>query len=521
MATRASIAASYHTRATTFANANPMFHQSFHYGASIVNADPILSALRVAPELRTEADLIPIVEFVKGLKFFHSFSYYPETVAQIAARLELHSFVNGSHVFHEGEVGQVFYVILDGEVSIYKRKRVQSMEAVLENILLVKLGCGQHFGETALESKDGLRTATAIATKNSNLLVLRREDYLAILSQFKVLLKVAVKKCLSMHSSMFSHLPTKTLETLSEVAVVRSFTPNSTIYIAGTRISSIMIVRSGLVKLIKPISKVDFEASVKEIEKKVKTQSLLPKISTFSPAGTPKKPLRSVSAHSKPSTASPLSYRSMIETNRLNALKEQPPGHWILTRSEDYIAKSKLNNTSSMRENNYEMESNMQTMISNYQRLSISLRNSISSNQSGSSAAHSPVKLIKEPMKNETFPLPLPTPSKIDNNRMASSEQVEFTVAVLMSGDVLGEVSILDVDNITPLTAIASTTVELYCIDAEVLIELGISRDEKIMRALLDDWKFRNPPPAEIRKKFQVKYEWEAKKEAILSDLKR
>ena len=83
----------------------------------------------------------------------------------------------------------------------------------------------------------------------------------------------------------------------------------------------------------------------------------------------------------------------------------------------------------------------------------------------------------------------------------------------------LGEVAILDFENITPLTAIASTSVELYCIDVEVLIELGIPRDEKIMRSLLDDWKFRNPPPSEIRKKFQVKYEWEVKKKSILRDL--
>jgi CRP-like cAMP-binding protein len=98
-----------------------------------------------------------------------------------------------------------------------------------------------------------------------------------------------------------------------------------------------------------------------------------------------------------------------------------------------------------------------------------------------------------------------------------NSNEVELTVAVLMSGDVLGEVAILDFENASPITAIASTSVELYCIDTEVLIELGISRDERIMRSLLDDWKFRNPPTSEIRKKLQVKYEWEIQKDAIMS----
>lgn len=458
-----------------------------HQGVTIMQSDPILGALRVPGELRTEKDLTPIIEFVKGLKFFHSFSYYPQTVAQIATRLELHSYVNGSHIFHEGEVGSLFYVILDGEVSIYKRKRVQSMDSVLENVLLVKLGCGQHFGETALESKDGLRTASAIASKTSNLLVLHREDYLTILSQFKVLLKVAVKRSLQMPSSIWSHLPERIIDSLSEVAVIRSFTPNSTIYISGTRISSIMIVRSGLVKLIKPISKAEYEDAIVEIEKKIKNQSLLPKIPTTS------RTLRSASAVHRNS-------RAFNESK-----KETPPGHWILTRSEDYVAKSKMGSTY---RDNIVPETNMEAMISSYHRLASSF-----------TPTNSGRKGSKPGTNNEESKNASPAGMKANNNRMASGDQVEFTVGVLMSGDVLGEVAILDFENITPLTAIASTSVELYCIDVEVLIELGIPRDEKIMRSLLDDWKFRNPPPSEIRKKFQVKYEWEVKKKSILRDL--
>jgi CRP-like cAMP-binding protein len=490
-----------------------------HHHGSIMRSDPILMALRVPCGQRKESDLAPIVDFVKGLKFFHSFSTYPETVAQIAARLELQSFVNGSHVFHEGEVGYSFYVILDGEVSIYKRKRVQSADNVLENVLLVRLGCGQHFGEAALENKDGLRTASAVASKTCNLLVLHREDYLTILSQFKVLLKVAVRRSLCMASSMFSHLSRSTIDSLANVAVIRSFTPNSVIYLSGTRISNLMIVKSGLVKLIKPISKVDFEAAIKEVGKKLKHERchsalILGGSGNRSPlrnrlsSGPGGRSLRSSSASTnKPfspassSFSAPTRHRTVYDPKQ--AAKETPPGHWILTRSEDYVAKSKAQ--LSLRES-IPLSGGMDIAgTPNVRRLSF-----------GASGRSTP----NTPAANSVSPLKVAVHNQ-NVSKLASTEQVDFTVGTLMTGDVLGEVCILDAENISPITAIASTSVELYCIDVEVLIELGIPRDEKIMRCLLDDWKFRNPPTSEIRKKFKVKYEWEIKKQEILTDLKR
>lgn len=473
----------------------PQYSQSsFRFQAdtgTVVNrSDPILAALRIPSSQRKESDLLPIAEFVKGLKFFHSFSSYPETVAQIAAKLELQSFVNGSHIFHEGELGSHFYVILDGEVSIFKRKRIQSMETVSENVLLVKLGCGQHFGETALESKDGLRTASAIASKSCNLLVLHRDDYVAILSQFKVLLRVAVKKALQMHSSIFNHLPEETLNALSEVAVVRSFAPNSIIYLAGTRISSLMIVKSGLVKLIKPISKLEFEEVVRESEKKAKTirSSILNSTGLRSP---PRSATASPRKIQNNTPFSPTGLRVLTPMN--DPKKETPPGHWILTRSEDYVAKNKLH------------------------IVHRDLFNSSLPDAPGTGSGY--VRRLS--FNNSNGGINFTPKSSQQVARFASNEQEEFTMGVLMSGDVMGEVSILDAESITPITAIASTAVELFCIDVEVLIELGIPRDEKIMRSLLDDWKFRNPPQSEIRKKVQVKYEWEIRKQAILQDLKR
>ena len=240
--------------------------------------DPLTQALAVPGNLRTRRDLQPIIEFVRGLKFFHSFSQYPHTVEQIAMHLELHTFEQGEFVFREGEQGDRFYIVLDGEISIMKKKRVHSLvDFVTENVILVKLGCGKYFGETALESQEGLRTASAIASKNSNLLSLNRNDYQSILMGLKILLRSAVKRILSSPSSIFYHLSSDILDKLSEVIVMRTFTLHEEIFLAGEKVNSLYIVKTGLVKLIKPISSLHMANVLAEVDKKYAP----PEVKTF------------------------------------------------------------------------------------------------------------------------------------------------------------------------------------------------------------------------------------------------
>ena len=52
---------------------------------------------------------------------------------------------------------------------------------------------GQSFGETALESKGGLRTAGAKASQPSRLLVLHADEYLSILHELKAVLREEVR----------------------------------------------------------------------------------------------------------------------------------------------------------------------------------------------------------------------------------------------------------------------------------------------------------------------------------------
>lgn len=458
----------------------------------VSSKDPILAALRIPCQNRTKKDLQPIIEFVRGLKFFHSFSQYPHTVEEIAMQLNLHSYRVGDIVFSEGDPGELFYIILDGEVTISKRKKLHSLiDFVTENVVLVKLGCGKYFGETALESQEGLRTASAVVTKPANLLALDRSSYQTILMELKLLLRGAVRRTLMAPSSIFNHIRGDVIERLSELVVIRTFGLHEEIYSAGKKVNSLMVVKTGLVKLVKPVLRKEVEEGFAKMESKFAAPDVKEFGSSRSRPITPASPglgkttpttlsISSPVAQSPrtnrptPPSSAPTSRRPAVSDSfhspvgfrpgsvtlfgtKKPSMTDTPTGYWILTRSEDFIDQTR--------------------------------------SQRHAEAARSYLR---------------PSPSEL----------IDFTIAVLMPGQVFGEISLLDPEQSTPISAIAATAVELYCFDSELLVHLNIHRDEVIMRCLRDDWKFRNPPHREIIKQLQERYSWERRKGQILHHMK-
>eukprot|EP01031_Cornospumella_fuschlensis_P035724 gene35724-43328_t len=108
--------------------------------------DPILVSLAKPGPDRSDADKGPIIDYLKGLKFFSSFQNSRDVLDQIASKVELITAVKGEHIFEEGQPGNHFYIILDGEISIVKIKK--SFEEILDTLVLVRMFRGQTFGET-------------------------------------------------------------------------------------------------------------------------------------------------------------------------------------------------------------------------------------------------------------------------------------------------------------------------------------------------------------------------------------
>jgi CRP/FNR family cyclic AMP-dependent transcriptional regulator len=91
-------------------------------------------------------------------------------LAKIAALIQERHLSAGDYVFHEGEGGDEFYVVLKGRVRISK-----VVPGVGEEALAI-LDAGAYFGEMALVD-DTPRSADALAHSDCELGAFRRDDF--------------------------------------------------------------------------------------------------------------------------------------------------------------------------------------------------------------------------------------------------------------------------------------------------------------------------------------------------------
>jgi len=110
-----------------------------------------LTVLQKPKHKRTVKDGNVIVDFMKTLKFFENMQD-PQVLRSISSKIDLQSYEKDSVIFNEGDPGEHFFMILDGEVSIVKLSKAPQTGEYAE-ITLVKLFRGHAFGDTALETK--------------------------------------------------------------------------------------------------------------------------------------------------------------------------------------------------------------------------------------------------------------------------------------------------------------------------------------------------------------------------------
>jgi putative ABC transport system ATP-binding protein len=89
----------------------------------------------------------------------------PGEVAEVSAKMLFQTFSAGEPVVRQGEPGETFYLISDGEVVV----EVDGKE-------VARLGPGDYFGEAALDTGEP-RNATCTPTKELSVHVLSREDF--------------------------------------------------------------------------------------------------------------------------------------------------------------------------------------------------------------------------------------------------------------------------------------------------------------------------------------------------------
>ena len=213
--------------------------------------DALIKPMSIPKDDRNASNMATIIGFLKTLNFFTRFKSNADVMSEIASKLDNKYYESGSYIFEEGEPGSHFYIIIDAEVSIVKEIRdPDDREKIINRTVLVKLFRGKTFGETALESKGGKRTAGAIVSQRGYVLSLEADDYQRIMSSYKSVLLVQVEKNLRV-SPVFMGWDKKKLKHLASYFIAVNFAPHNTVVKAGFPVKNLYFIKKGIVKIIK------------------------------------------------------------------------------------------------------------------------------------------------------------------------------------------------------------------------------------------------------------------------------
>ena len=130
-----------------------------------------------------------------------------QQLEKVATRCREVEFNQGGIILHESEQSKEMYIIAEGEVEIAVGVITEShpLPAVDGEVLIIRLGAGQIFGEMALVDQ-GLRSATVRCSASpTRLLIMQRDDFIALCEEdghlgFTVMRNIAADVCFKLRS---------------------------------------------------------------------------------------------------------------------------------------------------------------------------------------------------------------------------------------------------------------------------------------------------------------------------------
>ena len=105
----------------------------------------------------------------------------------LQSMLQVKTLQPGEILFREGEPGNHFYIVTDGELEILLGAETK------EELVLNALGPGEYLGEMSLIIPGGERTATARARELAMLLAMNRDEFTALIKQYPALAQSMVR----------------------------------------------------------------------------------------------------------------------------------------------------------------------------------------------------------------------------------------------------------------------------------------------------------------------------------------
>jgi len=193
------------------------------------------------------------VDFVRDVPFFSSFS--DKELKYIIAHLKMKTFKGGEVIIREGDEGDNFYIILKGEVDIFKMREGgrQHIATLFERDFL---------GEVALIKKCS-RTATAIARCETTLLSMDNKTFVGFVDKYPEIFNRVDKsvRILGFLKTMpfFRAYSERVLSVIASKIEHNNSSRGEEILSRGARNSDFYIIREGTFRVIKNINGKEIE----------------------------------------------------------------------------------------------------------------------------------------------------------------------------------------------------------------------------------------------------------------------
>lgn len=187
----------------------------------------------------SSSKMVTRCEFLKKCVFLDPLTN--EQISKLAGALDTIVYEDGEYIIRQGDVGDAFYIIEEGEV------KCTQIKSTGREVDLLKLKAGDYFGEMALMLND-TRHANCIAMNRVKCLSLDRAKFDMLLGSVQEVLAKRMRVRILQSVPLLAKLPENKLIKLSNVMRVQSFNDGQYIIKQGEEGSRFYIINEGEVR---------------------------------------------------------------------------------------------------------------------------------------------------------------------------------------------------------------------------------------------------------------------------------
>lgn len=225
-----------------------------------VSFSSFIKVLQRPRKKRNLRSIQALASFVRGIKFFEqlALTLNDSAVTQCCLCMAYEARHKGEFVFHQGDIGTKFYILLEGACTVLVNVPGH------ESIAVEYYSRGDSFGELAL-LHNRPRSASILCTQNCDFGVLEKEDYTRILA--KVHECTINKKADFLQSlPMFACWTRNSLQKLSYYFKERLIKRKQVLYAAGDPMDKVYFVKAGEMHIVQEVKVPLFSAHLPKFQ---------------------------------------------------------------------------------------------------------------------------------------------------------------------------------------------------------------------------------------------------------------